>query len=149
MRMSDVHLHRRAFSLIETIVAAVILSGAVLAISAISTKNIRGIKLNREYELAWDLLDRQLTMIDYMGIETFLEMGETSGVFTEEVGGDGFFWQVQTAEEEADYLYIVDIVVGWNSGMKLRQVSLRTMLNGQGMLEETEGQEEGQTQGQS
>ena len=147
MRMSYAHSHRKAFSLVETIVAAVILSGAVMAISAISTKSLRGIKLNREYELAWDLLDRQLTMIDYMGIETFIELGETSGEFTEEDGGDGYFWQVQTSLEEADYLYAVAIVVGWNSGTRPRQVSLITMLNGQGTLEETEGQE--QTQGQS
>lgn len=145
--MSYAHSNRKAFSLVETIVAAVILSGAVMAISAISTKSLRGIKLNREYELAWDLLDRQLTMIDYMGIETFIELGETSGEFTEEDGGDGYFWQVQTSLEEADYLYAVAIVVGWNSGTRPRQVSLITMFNGQGLLEETEGQE--QTQGQS
>ena len=147
MRMSYAHSNRKAFSLVETIVAAVILSGAVMSISAISTKSLRGIKLNREYELAWDLLDRQLTMIDYMGIETFIELGETSGEFTEEVGGDGYFWQVQTSLEENDYLYAVAIVVGWNSGSKPYQVSLITMFNGQGLLEETEGQE--QTQGQS
>lgn len=149
MRVSNAHSHRKAFSLVETIVAAVILSGAVMSISAISTKSLRGIKLNREYELAWNLLDRQLTMIDYMGIETFIELGETSGEFTEEDGGDGYFWQVQTSLEENDYLYAVAIVVGWNSGSKPYQVSLITMLNGQGLLEETEGQQQEQTQGQS
>ncbi len=145
--MLSAHSNRKAFSLVETMVAAVILSAAVIAISAISTRSLRGVKLNREYELAWDLLDRQLTMIDYMGIETFIEMGETSGVFTEESGGDGYFWQVETTLQETDYLYAVDIIVGWSSGTRPRMVSLTTMLNGQGTLEEAEGQ--GQTEGQS
>jgi hypothetical protein len=33
---------------------------------------LRGTRLNRQYETAATLLDRQLTMIDYLGVEEFI-----------------------------------------------------------------------------
>ena len=149
MRKSKAYSGRMAFSLIETIVAAALLSGGVVAISAISTNSCRGVKLNRENELAWDLLDRQLTMIDFMGIDAFVESGETTGLFESESGGDPtHYWDVQATPMEIDYLYSVNIIVGWGEGSRLREISLTTMLNGQGLTEQVEAEPNEQTQGQ-
>ncbi len=149
MRRSKAYSGRRAFSLVETIVAAVLLSGGVVAVSAISTKSFQGVKLNRENELAWDLLDKQLTLIDFMGIDAFVESGETTGMFEGEGGQDPtHYWDVQVSPLEIDYLYTVNIVVGWGAGKRLREVSLTTMFNGQGLTEQTEAESTQQTQGQ-
>ncbi len=147
--MSTAYSGRRAFSLVETIVAAVLLSGGVVAISAISTNSFRGVKLNRENELAWDLLDKQLTLIDFMGIDAFIESGETTGLFEDE-GQENptHYWDVELTEMENDYLYSVNIIVGWDEGSRPRTVSLTTMFNGQGLTEEMEAESTGQTQGQ-
>jgi len=136
---SERYSGRKAFSLVETIVAAVLLGSGVVAVCAISTKSFRGVKLNRENELAWDLLDKQLTLIDYMGIDAFIQSGETSGIFESEDGQDPtHYWEVQVAPLEIDNLYSVNIVVGWGQGSRLRQISLTTMFNGQGGIEEME-----------
>ena len=149
MRRSKAYSGRRAFSLIETIVAAVLLSGGVVAISAISTKSFRGVKLNRENELAWDLLDKQLTLIDFMGIDAFVESGETTGLFEGEGGQDPtHYWDVQVTPLEIDYLYTVNIIVGWGEGSRLREISLTTMFNGQGLTVQIEAESTEQTQGQ-
>ncbi len=52
------------FSLIEMVIAAAILSGAVVVISTISTKSLLAVNRNIEYEQAWGILDRQLTLIE-------------------------------------------------------------------------------------
>ncbi len=147
--MSKAYSGRRAFSLIETIVAAVLLSGGVVAISAISTQSFRGVKLNRENELAWDLLDKQLTLIDFMGIDAFVESGETTGLFEGEGGQEPtHYWDVQVSPLEIDYLYTVNIIVGWGEGSRLREISLTTMFNGQGLTVQIEAESNVQTQGQ-
>lgn len=149
MRRSTAYSGRRAFSLVETIVAAVLLSGGVVAISAISTKSFQGVKLNRENELAWDLLDKQLTLIDFMGIDAFVESGETTGLFEGEGQEDPtHYWDVQVTPLDIDYLYTVNIVVGWSEGKRLREISLTTMFNGQGLTEQIEIESNEQTQGQ-
>ncbi len=148
MTKSKAYSGRRAFSLVETIVAAVLLSGGVVAISAISTNSFRGVKLNRENELAWDLLDKQLTMIDFMGIDAFIESGETTGLFEGEGGEDPtHYWNVQATPMDKDYLYSVNIIVGWGEGSRMREISLTTMFNGQGLTEEMEAESTEQTQG--
>ncbi len=67
--------------------AAVLLSGAVVALCAISNKSLSGVKLNRENEVAWQLLDRQLTLIDYIGVDQFIEAGQLEGRFGDRVSG--------------------------------------------------------------
>lgn len=149
MRMSTAYSGRKGFSLVETIIAAVLLSSGVVAICAISTKSFRGVKMNRQSELAWDLLDKQLTLIDYMGIDAFVESGETTGMFDGEGGQEPtHYWEVQVTALDIDYLYSVNIIVGWGAGSRPRKISLTTMFNGQGLTEQIEAESNEQTQGQ-
>lgn len=119
------------FTLVETMVASVILCGAVLALGAISTRCLSETRLNRQYEVASALLDKQLTMIDYFGIEEFIELGQMEGEF-EDVAG--YYWKVVTVSQGIDNLYQVNITVSWVERNRLRSVSVDTMLNGKGML---------------
>lgn len=122
---------RTAFTLAETVLASVILCAAVVTICAITTRGLAGTKLNRQYDLAWQLLDRQLTLIDYIGIDGFIELGQMQGVF--EGLEPTYRWQVETSPESYDNLYKVAITVSWQAQNQPYSITAETMLNGQGL----------------
>jgi len=123
---------KRGFTLVETILASVILCGAVLALGAIGTRCLSETRLNREYEVAAALLDRQLTMIDYVGIEEFLEMGQMEGQLEE--FEPGYYWSVVAESQGIGNLYQVSITVSWVERNRRHSVSVDTMLNGKGVV---------------
>lgn len=127
MRVASQAKHS-GFSLVEAIVASVILSAAVLALGAISTNAVRDVSLNRHYEVAASVIERQLNLIDFAGIDQFLEQGVTEGVY--EDLEPGYHWQVETEYQGIDGLYLVTITVTWLEGKRPRQVTAQTMLNG-------------------
>jgi len=119
------------FNLVETMVASVILSGAVLALGAISSNALRDVSLNRHYEVAASVIERQLSLIDYAGIDQFIEEGQTEGVY--EDMEPGYHWQVETEYRGIDGLYLVTITVSWLEHRRPRQLTAQTMLNGAAM----------------
>ena len=121
--------HQAGFTLIEAMVASMILGMAAVTLCTLSTKSLAQTKLNREYELAWQVLDRQLTMLDYMSIDEFVLLGEREG-FTDDFG-KRYHWQIEVAEEPLDVLYMVQIDVWWQEGQRVRRITAATMLNGQ------------------
>ena len=124
------------FTLVETIVASIILCGAALALGAISTRSLSGARLNRQYEVAAALADRQLTLIDYIGVENFIELGQTEG--ESEQFEPGYHWEVVTESGDIDNLYLVNITVSWVERNRTHSVSVETRLSGTGMLIATE-----------
>ena len=134
---------RAGFSLVEMVAAAVLLSGAVVTLCAISNKSLGGVKLNRENEMAWQLLDRQLTLIDYVGVEQFIEAGQSEGRFGDEEDGQTvYYWSSDITEGEADNIYRVDMVVYWTAGIRAGKVSAATVFNGTGSTELSSESEE-------
>lgn len=121
-------ISQNGFNLIETLAASVILSGAVLTIGAISTNALVGARLNAHQEVAASIIERQLTLIDYTGIDQFIETGQTEG-FVEEFE-PGYRWEVTTEYEGTDNIYIVDIAVTWLEGGRPCRLTAQTMLNG-------------------
>ena len=130
---------RKGFTLVEIVVASIILSGSVLALGAVSTRCLISTRLNRQYETAAALADKQLRMIDYMGIEVFVESGQTQGRFEE--FEPEYSWEVSTEYREIDSLYFVNITVNWVERNRPREISIDTMLNGTSALIEEEEQE--------
>jgi len=124
--------NRRGFTLIEAILASVILCGSVLVVGAIATRSLSQTKLNRQYEVATALVDKQLTLIDYIGIEDFIELGRMEG--TVEEFEPGYRWKVVTESQGTDNLYKVNITISWIERKRLHSVSVDTMFNGKGML---------------
>ncbi|MHC4482220.1 MAG: hypothetical protein ACYSW4_01590 [Planctomycetota bacterium] len=122
----------RGFTLVETILASIIVCGAVLTLGAISTRCLGQTRLNRQYEVAAALLDKQLTMIDYVGIEEFVELGRMEGEF--EGFEPGYHWKVVTQSQGIDNLYQVRITFSWVERKQLYSVSVDTMFNGKGIL---------------
>ena len=93
-----------------------ILSSAVLTLGAIGTNALSGTRLHRHYEVAASLIDKQLSLIDYMGIDQFIQMGQTEGI-VEELE-PGYRWSVTTEYQGVDNLYLVAITVSWLEGAK-------------------------------
>jgi len=126
--MVQAKTNKKGFSLIETLVASAILSGAVLTVGAISTMSLSGTRLNRQYEMALSLIDKQLSLIDYVGIDEFVELGQMEGVF-EEIEPE-YHWEVATEYQDIDSLYLVTITVSWVDGNRPYSLSVDTMLDG-------------------
>jgi len=126
---------KRGFTLVETIAASVILCLAVLALSAGSTRSLSQTRLNRQYETAAALADRQLTWIDYIGVEDFIESGQTEGEFEEYE--PGYHWKVVSEYREIDNLYLIKMTVSWFERNRLYSISVDTMFNGTGDIIES------------
>lgn len=124
--------NKRGFTLVETIAASTILCGAVLMVGAISTRSLGRTRLNRQYEVAASLIDKQLSLIDYVGIDEFIELGRLEGEF--EDFEPGYHWEVVTQYQNIDSLYLVNITVSWVERNRLRSVSVDTMLDGMSVL---------------
>lgn len=120
--------NRKGFTLVEAAVASTILCGAVLTVGAISTSSLRGTKLNRQYETAVSLIDKQLSLIDYVGIDEFVELGQMEGDVTEIE--PGYHWEVVTEYQDIDSLYLVTITVSWVEHNRPYSISVDTMLDG-------------------
>jgi hypothetical protein len=123
-------LRSGGFNLVEALVATMILSGAVLTLGAIGTNALSGTRLHRHYETAAALVDKQLSLIDYMGIDAFIEAGQTEGI-VEELE-PAYRWSVTTEYQGVDSLYMVTIVVSWLEGVRPYSVTAQTMLDGAG-----------------
>jgi hypothetical protein len=87
-----------------------------------------GTKLNRRYEMAASLIDKQLSLLDYLGIDAFLELGESEGQ-SDDLGYT-FLWEVQTEYQEIDSLYAVKITVRWAEGRRPYSITVDTMFDG-------------------
>jgi len=119
---------KRAFTLVETMVASAILCGAVLTVGAISTGALTGTRLNRRYEIAASLADKQFSLIDYVGIDEFIESGQLEGDY-EDIE-PGYHWEVVPEYQDIDSLYRVTITVSWVEHNRPYRISFDTMLNG-------------------
>jgi hypothetical protein len=123
---------RTGFNLVETLVASAILSASVLALGAISTNALTDTSLNRHYEVAAAVIEKQLSMIDYTGIDQFVKADQTEGIVEE--FEPGYRWEVSTQYRNVDNLYLVTIKVTWTERNRPYSVTAQTMLNGAGLL---------------
>ncbi len=135
-------MHPRGFSLVETIIAGMILSGAVLTLGAISTNALTDTGLNRHYATAAALIDKQLNLIDYIGVDQFIETGQMDGMEQVE---PGYQWHVTTEYQGTDSLYMVTITMTWAEGRRMHNLTVQTMLDGTGVATQTTTTTEGQT----
>lgn len=131
-------MKNRGVSLLETVVAAAILAGSVMTICGLSGKGLRSIRLNQEYEKAWDYLDRQLVLIDTAGVDILSKGSSASGQF-ESFDGRAWHWTAQAEESDVVGLYDVIIQIEWMSAGKPKQIRCQTRMCGQpGSLDEPE-----------
>ncbi len=119
------------FNLVETLLATTILSGSVLALAAVSTNALTDTTLSRHYEAAASVIDEQLSMIDYIGIDQFIKLDQTEGI--KEDAEPQYHWQVSTEYREVDNLYLVTVTVTWVERNQPHSLTAQTMLDGAGL----------------
>ncbi len=119
---------KKSFTLVETIAAALLLSLSVVVMAGISVRSLRTARSIMIYEQAWDLVDRQLTMVDYIGIRKYILSGRTEGTF--EADGVEFVWMLNISETTLSYLYDVTVTVGWSEQQVYKKVKAQTRLSG-------------------
>lgn len=127
--------NKRGFTLVETVTSSAILCGAVLTLVAITSRSLTATRTNRQYEIAASIIDRQLSLLDYVGIDEFIEIGQAEG--TVEDFEPGYHWSVSTEYQGIDSLYLVTITVTWSEGKRPYSVSVQTMLNGESTYVDT------------
>jgi len=125
----------KGFTLVEVVASSIILCGAVMIIGAIGTQALTGTHLNRRYEAAASLVDKQLSLIDYIGIDSIVEMGQMDGDY--EDSGYTYNWKIETEYQEIDSLYLVTLTVSWIDRNRPYSISVDTMLNGETLSEES------------
>ena len=126
---------KKGFTLVEVVASSIILCGAVMIVGAISNQALTGTHLNRRYEMAASLVDKQLSLIDYIGIDSIVEMGQLEGDY--EDSSYLYHWKIDTEYQEIDSLYLVTLTVSWVDRNQPYSISVDTMLNGETLSEES------------
>lgn len=97
-----------------------------MIIAAICTRCLGSVRSDAVYEIAIDVADRQLAVVDAMGVDEFLEQGSDEG--TMQADGVDFSWRVGVEETAIDTLYRVGVSVSWDDRGKSRRVELVTRI---------------------
>lgn len=120
--------NRKGFTLVEVIAASIILCAVVMIAGAIGTHSLVGTRLNRRYEMAAAMADRQLSLIEFAGVDSIAEMGTLDG--DSEDLGYLYHWEIATEYQEIDNLYLVTITVGWVEANHPYTLTIDTMFDG-------------------
>ena len=120
--------NKKSFTLVETIAAALLLSLSVVVLAGISVHSLRTAQSITINEQAWDLVDRQLNMVDYIGVRKYILSGPTEGKFEGE--GATFDWKLSISEATLDFLYEVTVTVGWIEQQRYKKIQAQTRLSG-------------------
>jgi len=127
-------INYKGFTLIETILACVILCTSILVLGAICTRSLSGIRLNRQYEQAAALVEKQLVFIDYIGIKDFMGSGQLEGDI--EQSGQTYHWQASVKRVNIENLYDVKVTVVWTERNHNYDVSACTRFIAEGLFGE-------------
>ena len=118
---------KKGFTLVEAITATVILSFSVVVLAGIATRGLQSSKAMSVYERAWDVADRQLTIIDYIGVGKYIVQGPMEGVY--EDGEIKFSWKADVSQmEDSSFLYDVKMSLLWSFGRKNQSIVVQTRL---------------------
>ncbi len=116
------------FTLIEALVAGMILAMSSVALSLGVRTGIRSLALGKDFQRAAELMDRTLTKIDTVGPGRVLVEGPIEGVF--DPPHDRFAWSASIEPLSEGHLYDVTVRIYWEQvGGKLRSVEAQTLLN--------------------
>ena len=121
--------HQRGFSLIEILVAFVILAMSLTVIFRIFSGGLRNVALSEDYAQAVVLAESQLSAI---GISEPLEQGVTSGEWDERFRWQRMVelyqpWEQDKALDAPLLGYLVTVSVDWMHAGRNRQISLSSV----------------------
>lgn len=120
--------HKKGFSLIETLVAAGLLATATVTVCTLGAKSLSALRVHQDYEKAWDILDRQMVLIDQLGVQSLVNNPNVSGTIDDPQSGQQWRWQVAAESLGLENLYAVTMTLEWMSDGKLRRIQCDTRL---------------------
>ena len=119
---------RRGFTIVEALVAGVILALSAVALGATVSHCMRSLTLARDYQRAAELLDETFTKIDIIGPAQLYYEGPTEGICREP--HERFTWQATIDPRTEGSLYEVTVRISWpNPAGGSRHVEAQTLLN--------------------
>jgi type II secretory pathway pseudopilin PulG len=120
--------HHQGFSLIETLVAAGLLATATVTVCTLGAKSLSSLRVHQEYEKAWDILDRQMVLIEQIGVQTLVNNPNASGVINDQQSGQQWRWQAEVEPLEIENLYSLSMTLEWVSDYTTRRIQCDTRL---------------------
>jgi len=127
---------KKAFSIVEALIAAVVLSVSVMVISAITTRSLSATRRAGLYQGALDLARKQIAIIEHMGVSELLGSDMLEGeAKTEAIT---YNWQGQITQTDLDGLYDINIRIDWQESKRERFINLQTRLYDEGTQENVE-----------
>jgi type II secretory pathway pseudopilin PulG len=124
------HLHdrrRRGFTLIEALVAGVVLAMSALAIGGAIAQSLAATQLSRDYQQAAELSQQIMTRVDIIGPARLLLEGPLHGEFDPPMAR--FTWNLEIDERLVGHLFEIVLTVRWQSGDRERSIEVATLLN--------------------
>ena len=120
--------HPRGFTLVETLVAGIILALSALVLATTISQGTHSLTLARDYQRAAELLDETLTKIDIIGPARLFYEGPAGDFF--DPPHDRFAWQAQIEPRTEGNLYEVTVRILWITPTgATRSVEAQTLLN--------------------
>ena len=127
-RTSTSNQRTAGFTLVEVLVAGVILTLSAGALGLSVSRCMGSLSLARDYQRAAELLDRTFTKIDLIGPALLLYEGPSEGLFEEP--HDRFAWQAKIDSRLEGHLYEVTVRILWETPSgKPRFIEAQTLLN--------------------
>lgn len=113
----------------EVLAAAMLLSLAVVVLAGINARSLSNVSFGKQYEQAWELFNRQMTYIDYIGAADFLDMGQLTGQFGDEDSTESYVWTAECELMDTGDLYQVTLTLSWPADAPRHSISETVYLN--------------------
>ena len=120
--------HSGGFTLVETLVAGVILALWAVTLGTTVSQSMRSLALARDFQQAAELLDETLTKIDMIGPARVISEGPIEGTF--EAPLERFSWRTEIEDRTEGHLYEVTVRIVWATpGGQTQSKEAQTLLN--------------------
>jgi prepilin-type N-terminal cleavage/methylation domain-containing protein len=107
-------LRNSGFSLIEVMVAAGLLATVTVTVCTLGAKSLASMRVCQEYEKAWDVLDRQMVLLEQIGVANLASRSNLSGVIDDPQSQIQWKWQMNIELLDVEELYALRFV-GFNA----------------------------------
>jgi prepilin-type N-terminal cleavage/methylation domain-containing protein len=116
------------FSLIEVMVAAGLLATVTVTVCALGAKSLASMQVCQEYEKAWDVLDRQMILLEQIGVANLASRSNLSGVIEDPQTQMQWKWQMKIEPLDVEELYALTLTVEWISEGRVRRIQCDTRM---------------------